>query len=285
LSRFAADVLELIPKPFTPHNAPIQYLARGMHWQLLSDAFAVEEVFAIAMFSFEEYWQRCTDINQQIPSVEMYHDCLVHALDTIQRVLNRNPRSVEAMWELWVADKVQQLTMAAAAMEHGHTHGHVVEENVAHHDGHAGDIKPSAQKLLLMTNNVTGSVLSTNVSAPIVTPPSSSRSSHSSQSEPMEEFGLSVNSYVRGADERVDVCTDESPQDGTPSKPGHQVVTDHDSAISNTTPALVDVGKQIAGVASTVIGGSNILAPVHIRQLEAALPNEYQCMNWRQVFR
>jgi hypothetical protein len=259
LSRFAADMLELIPKPSTPQNAPIQFLARGEHWQLLSDPFAVEEVFALAMFSFEECWERCTEVRQQLPSTEMYHDCLVYALDTIQRMLLLGPHSVENMWELWVADKVSMINAANAKAGH-----------VKHVDSSAAVPNPSSSHSS-STAGLPNSPLS-----------GASESSTASPAAVGSDDG-SPEQRVRRAN------SDDKDRSSHSSSYGDDPVvgdaTFHDDTMYSTTPVLTDVPKSLSGVKSTVVGGSNILAPIHIRQLEAALPKEYQCMNWKQVFR
>lgn len=235
-------------------------------------------MFTLAMFSFEECWERSTELMRELPSTEMYHDCLVYALESIQRILVMGPSSVEHMWELWAADKVSEINAISAQASKISARAYP---------------EPAAIRSSLSSSSVTPSVSPDDKAKATTLTSVSSPRSRSASTSSVGEVDPPVRVRRSSSADSKD-RSDQSSSHGSTMNNNSSHASDsvtvgdamfHEDALYGTTPILADIPKSLSGITSTVLGGSNILGPMHIRQLEAALPKEYQCMNWKQVFR
>ena len=87
LSKFTADALRLTPTPYTPLSAPIQHLAKQHSWQLLSEQNCFQELFNLAMLTFDEAWRAVTEERGTLPHVGTYDQCLLYVRETLDTIV------------------------------------------------------------------------------------------------------------------------------------------------------------------------------------------------------
>lgn len=88
LSKFAADSLRLTPTPYTPPSAPLQYLAKQPSWQLLSEHNCYQEIFNLAMLTFDEAWRASTEERGTSPHIDTYEQCLLYVRETLDVIIS-----------------------------------------------------------------------------------------------------------------------------------------------------------------------------------------------------
>ena len=88
LSKFAADSLRLTPTPYTPLSAPLQYLAKQPSWQLLSEQNCYQEIFNLAMLTFDEAWRASTEERGTSPHIGTYEQCLLYVRETLDVIIS-----------------------------------------------------------------------------------------------------------------------------------------------------------------------------------------------------
>eukprot|EP01038_Epipyxis_sp_PR26KG_P013889 gene13889-18626_t len=114
LVHFTADALQLIA---TPENAqaPMQTLAKQPSWVLLNDDVCFQEVFDMAMLSFDDAWKSYTDRIGELPDHETYSQSLWKCRNTLWTILGKKPKTLDNMWELWMKFRIIQQEKSAVS--------------------------------------------------------------------------------------------------------------------------------------------------------------------------
>lgn len=119
LAQFVAEVLALAPSAAfsartVDQSAPLAHLARQPAWPLLTTATAsgdygvVADVFAVALFAFDELWRGHTDVLHAPATLETLSQTLYHTRSVLWELVLQRPATVARLWELWAAVRLAQ---------------------------------------------------------------------------------------------------------------------------------------------------------------------------------
>lgn len=125
LTIFVADALRLLPTPDSP-EAPLSvaYIARKHTWTLLSEERCFQEVFDIALLTFDDLWRHYTDQLGHTPTSDTLQLCLFSCRTLLEELISKCPRNTEQLWQMWTEQRVdrQQALVEAHIKMPSHEH-------------------------------------------------------------------------------------------------------------------------------------------------------------------
>ena len=86
LTWFVTDALRLTPLP-DPVSAAIPLLAKSPVWQFLDEERCTQEVFDVALVTFDDTWKQCTDHKGLTPTSQTYQLCMATTKCLLQELI------------------------------------------------------------------------------------------------------------------------------------------------------------------------------------------------------
>eukprot|EP01041_Mallomonas_annulata_P001495 gene1495-2882_t len=129
---FTADALRLLPTPDSP-EAPLSlaYIARKHSWTLLNDERCFQEVFDIALLTFDDMWRHYTDQLGHTPTTDTVQLCLFSCRTLLDELVKSLPRNTEQLWHMWTEQRLnRQQALVEAHMRLPHAPGRVRSPSV-----------------------------------------------------------------------------------------------------------------------------------------------------------
>ena len=176
----------------------------------------------MGMWTFEAAWRSATEYRSILPNTETFEQCLISCRQTMEEVIKRRPRNLEAMWDIWYQMQAAKGPLKPAASSGSSATAATTSTAVSGSEG--GDIVRAQSEVHLVGGNL-------------------SRNSKSVECE------LENRSYEPST-------ADSMVQDGV-------VGGDEEKE------EAVVITKTICGVTTKVYGGSRLLTPAHIDQIES----------------
>lgn len=107
ICHFVADTLGLLPSSAyantTIHQvAPLQYLAKQPAWVILGDPECFQSFFNIGILCFEENWNNLTERIGELPTRETFSQVLYKTRSTLWEIVMKRPKTVTSIWEEWI---------------------------------------------------------------------------------------------------------------------------------------------------------------------------------------
>lgn len=107
LTWFVTDVLKLTPLSSSA-NDTIPFLAKQNSWEILSEENCVEELFYLALFTFDDIWIYFTDQLHKKPSLQIHEICTLSTRSMLVELLDSDFKNIEQMWGLWSELRVRR---------------------------------------------------------------------------------------------------------------------------------------------------------------------------------
>jgi hypothetical protein len=178
-----------------------------------------QEFFNMGMWTFDAAWRSATEYRSILPNTETFEQCLISCRQTMEEVIKKRPRNLEAMWDIWY-----QMQAAKGPLKPAASVAAVATTSTAVSSSEGGDIVRVQSEVHLVGGNL-------------------SRNSKSVECE------LENRSYEP-------ITADSMVQDGGVGGDEEKEET-------------VVITKTICGVTTKVHGGSSLLTPAHIDQIES----------------
>lgn len=247
------------------------------------------------MLCFDEAWKNLTERIGELPSYDTFSQALFKTRAILWDIMSRRPQSIQQIWELWTSirlmeeEKLFQLHKKSAKL-------------LQHH----GDlISPGKDKLI----NPSSYILSYSESKKHLKSPSDNSVVKNAN---LSESGITNNLTVveanptRMSDRMNDIAVNDALDEHRPTitssvpyfnRESQAVrhyeqsgeINEYLNASLSEEMAKAEIAilwkKSFMGITTNIFGGSKILLPSQIDELEEALPATHQCYDWKLVYR
>ena len=116
LTWFVTDVLRLTPLAIaTNTNNVISCLAKEKSWNVLNEGNCVEELFCLALLTFDDIWIHFTEKLKRNPSLQIHEISTLSTRSMLLELLESDLESTEQMWGLWSELRVRRQMAAVEA--------------------------------------------------------------------------------------------------------------------------------------------------------------------------
>ena len=107
LASLVTNALRLTPTP-TGAKSSVSSLSKTPVWSLLDSESCLQEVFDVALMTFDDIWRHFTEKMEQKPTREIYELCTTVTNTLLKELLDSGPSGVEEMWAMWSEQRVRR---------------------------------------------------------------------------------------------------------------------------------------------------------------------------------